>query len=227
MERPMSSIKFRQVFAGLAALVVVTASLGAIAGQIDKLLLHQSTSSGDIETLRYLLDHGAKVDRRSIIDHATPLHIASYSGDEAITRLLMARGADINAQMINGNTPLHMALAGGHVTIAKLLLDRGAKVGAQVGGTVTPPLLLAARSGHGALVEQILHHGADINSREPKSHATALIEATRNGHVDVVALLLNFGADVAKRDLGGRSALDVAQTQGHTKIVNLLSRSGF
>ncbi len=52
MERPMSSIKFRQVIAGLAALVVVAASLGAIAGQIDKLLLHQSTSSGDIETVR-------------------------------------------------------------------------------------------------------------------------------------------------------------------------------
>jgi len=35
MERPMSRIIFRQVFAGLAALVVVTASVGAIAVQID------------------------------------------------------------------------------------------------------------------------------------------------------------------------------------------------
>ncbi len=44
-----------------------------------------------------------------------------------------------------------------------------------------------------------------------------------HGHVNVVALLLNFGADIAKRDRDGRSALDVAQKQGHTKIVNLLS----
>ncbi len=222
----MRGVKLRQAVSALVVLVVSATPAAVIAGQVDKFLVHQSTSSGDIETLRYLLDHGAKVDRRSIIDEATPLHIASYSGDEAITRLLMARGADINAQMIGGNTPLHMALAGGQVAIAKLLLDRGAEVGAQVGGTVTPPLHLAARSGYGALVEQILRRGADINSREPHVHATALIEATRNGHVDVVALLLNFGADVAKRDLDGRSALDVAQKQGRTRIVDLLSQSG-
>ncbi len=190
---------------------------------VDKLLLHQSTASGDIETLRYLLNHGANVDQRAIIDQATPLHVATYSGDEAIARLLMARGADINAQMNGGNTPLHMAAAGGHLGITKLLLADGADLNLNSGSqSTTTPLHLAARAGFTSLVVLMLRHGADINAREHDQRATALMDAARNGHVAVVALLLRFGADVAARDNDGYSALDIARIQDRAAIVDLL-----
>jgi ankyrin repeat protein len=238
----MSSIKPCHAIVGIVATVAFMTSIEVNAEQaevttmnshakhasaqvFDKFLIHQSVSSGDIETLRYLLDHGAKVDQRSIIDQATPLHIASYSGDEAITRLLMARGADINAAMIGGNTPLHMALAGGHAAIAKFLLVHGAEPNVNLSNKGSAPLHLAARAGFASMVELLLQRGADANARVNSNHATALIEAARYGHVLVVETLLRFGADVAKRDLDGRSALDVAQKQGHIKIVDLLSQS--
>ena len=239
----MSSIKSCHAIVGIVATVAFMTSVEVNAEQaavptmlsqakhdwaqvFDKFLIHQSVSSGDIETLRYLLDHGAKVDQRSIIDQATSLHIASYSGDEAITRLLLARGADINAPLIGGNTPLHMALASGQIAIAKLLLVHGAEPNVNLSSKGGAALHIAARAGFASMVELLLQRGADINARENSNHATALIEAARYGHVLVVEILLRFGADVAKRDLDGRSALDVAQKQGRTKIVDLLSRSG-
>lgn len=237
----MSSIKSCHAIVGIVATVAFMASVEVNAEQaavttmlsqakhasaqvFDKFLIHQSVSSGDIETLRYLLDHGAKVDHRSIIDQATPLHIASYSGDEAITRLLLARGADINAPMIGGNTPLHMALASGHVAIAELLLVHGAEPNVNLSSKGATPLHLAARAGFASIVELLLQRGVDANARGNSNNATALIEAARYGHVLVVEMLLRFGADVAIRDLDGRSALDLAHKQGHIKIVDLLSQ---
>lgn len=238
----MSSTKPCHAIVGIVAAVAFMSSVEARAEQaasssmpghvryasaqaFDKFLLHQSVSSGDIETLRYLLDHGAKVDRRAIVDHATPLHIASYSGDDAIARLLLARGADIDAIMIGGNTPLHMALAGGQVAIAELLLVHGAEPNVYLASKGAPPLHLAVRAGFASIVELLLQRGADADAREHSNRATALIEAARYGHVSVVEILLRFGADITLRDIDGHTALDVARKKGRTRIAALLQPS--
>ena len=45
-----------------------------------------------------------------------------------IVRLLIAHGADVNAQSSSGNTPLMYACAGGHEDVVRVLLEAGAHV---------------------------------------------------------------------------------------------------
>jgi ankyrin repeat protein len=50
--------------------------------------------------------------------------------------------------------------------------------------------------------------------------------AVNLGKLEVVKLLLKAGADVNYRDLGGRTALDVAVNEGTTEMEKLLRAAG-
>ena len=58
----------------------------------------------------------------------TALWHAACRGHEAVTRLLLDRGASVNHQDVRGSTALHKAAAHGHQQIAELLIERGANV---------------------------------------------------------------------------------------------------
>ncbi|MCC7006739.1 MAG: ankyrin repeat domain-containing protein [Ottowia sp.] len=58
----------------------------------------------------------------------TPLHYAATTGQQDISRFLIAQGAAVDAKSPNGTTPLMMAVRSGHIHLVKLLLDAGADV---------------------------------------------------------------------------------------------------
>ena len=74
-----------------------------------------------------LLAHGAAVQK----DGWTPLHYAATGGSAAIVKLLLAKGALLEARSPNGSTPLMMAARYGNEEAVDALLaasaDRGAK----------------------------------------------------------------------------------------------------
>ena len=185
-------------------------------------LLHEAATTGDVELVRYLLDGGAAVDARALLDGATPLHSAARSGEAEVARLLLARGAAVGARTAGRHTPLHMAAAGGHGALAELLLAHSAEVDAlSSGGT---PLHLAAREGHAALVELLLARGAEVDTRRKYQAKTPLMLAARNGHATAAAVLLRHGADVAARDDERMTALAQARALGRDEVVDLLRR---
>ena len=85
----------------------------------------------------------------------TPLHLAVRSGHDALARLLISRGADVNARARDGRTPLHLAAAGGHESAVKLLLDHRADRRAKNKEFLTPDYE-AARAAHAGVVDLIL-----------------------------------------------------------------------
>ena len=58
----------------------------------------------------------------------TPLASAAAARQIGIARVLIAHGANVNAQAENDFTPLHEAAANGDLELAPLLLEHGAKI---------------------------------------------------------------------------------------------------
>lgn len=58
-------------------------------------------------------------------NHRTALHHACFYGNMVALETLLNRGADLQAETIEGLSPLHIAVMGGHEEIVKFLIKRG------------------------------------------------------------------------------------------------------
>lgn len=123
----------------------------------------------------------------------TGLHFAAFGGNLPAMKLLIDRGAALNARARNrfGNTPLQAALLTGQYDAAKLLIEHGADVNLrQTGGFVA--LHEAALTGRKDLVDLLLAHGAEIAARANDGR-NAVSEAERGKHKELVAYLRSKG----------------------------------
>ena len=93
-----------------------------------------------------------------------------------IVRLLLQRGADINAQDEFGRSALMIAADAGYLETVKLLLDWEANVHLKDtrGNTA---LMRAAWKGHLEIVKALMDRGADVNGTDEKHGYTALLLA--------------------------------------------------
>ncbi|KAJ1466196.1 ankyrin repeat-containing domain protein [Baffinella frigidus] len=91
--------------------------------------LSYTASGDDIEIVKMLLDHGAKVEMVSDIG-GTPLMSACAAGNVDIAALLLDRGASVSSLTGDGSTPLHTAVSSGDRNVVELLLSRGADTNA-------------------------------------------------------------------------------------------------
>ena len=122
----------------------------------------------------------------------TCLMAAAYNGHLAICRLLLDKGAQLEARNGNGNTPLHYAADHGHVEIVRLLCDRGADVEARSNGGWRP-LHDAAWNGHISVAKELIEErNAEINARIDGGR-TALTIARQYNKPDVAAYLVSHG----------------------------------
>lgn len=86
--------------------------------------LQMAAWQGHLKAVEWLLDHGAGLNREG--NHWSALHYAVFAGRKEVVRLLMARGADVNAKAPNKSTVLMMAAREGHEDLARELLAAGA-----------------------------------------------------------------------------------------------------
>jgi ankyrin repeat protein len=152
----------------------------------------------------------------------TPLLIAvgkGYPEGLALTRLLISRGADLNARNKGGTTALIAAAAFVYREpwgvasegIFQELLSRGVDANASNDHGTTPLIASAGAAGHDSPVflELLLKAHADINATDADGK-TALMAAAQSGHVERVRFLLSHGARADARDKKGRTALTYA-----------------
>jgi uncharacterized protein len=103
-------------------------------------LLHLAAAFADRETVVTLLDAGADVRQIS----ETPLRnqalhaLLALSKDAEVARLLIERGADVNAAQTAGYRPLHQAAVAGREDLVRLLLDASADKSARCDRGKTP-----------------------------------------------------------------------------------------
>jgi len=84
--------------------------------------LMMAALKGDMDGAAMLLERGAQVNKGGW----TPLHYAATGPEPRLVRLLIDRGAELNAPSPNGTTPLMMAAQYGSEDSVTLLLERGA-----------------------------------------------------------------------------------------------------
>ena len=154
----------------------------------------------------------------------TALHWAAEKGHLAMARLLLEKGADINAKDDDDETALHRAAWSGYDGVVRLLLEKGADINAKSCDNETA-LYSAANFGHKGVIRLLLEKGADINAKDFRGY-TALHIAAECGHEGVVRLLLNIGAHINAKDKDNETALHMAARYGHGGVIRLLLNLG-
>ena len=87
--------------------------------------LHFAAHRGNDQVAELLIHH-AKIDvDAKDSSHMTPLHLACVSGNTAISRMLLDKGADIRAKSTELMTPLHTAVYNGNSEVAAMILQAG------------------------------------------------------------------------------------------------------
>ena len=90
--------------------------------------LHDAARAGNLNEVRRLIDEGCDVSGIDADLHQTPLHYAAEGEHLDVARILLERGADVDAHHVEsiGETPLGLVAATCSVEMAELLVQHGA-----------------------------------------------------------------------------------------------------
>lgn len=213
------------------ALLIVT--MTCVAAQDDpNEPLCRAAQYGDVRQVTVLLTGGANPNVRD--EHGeTPLmkaalaHVRTVPYDApkidrdylGVARLLLDKGAEVDARGRTGRTALLMAVDGAASEykvigaddgLARLLIARGADVNAQDENGWSPLLsLLNLWAEQPRMIDFLLTKGADVKARL-KDGRTGLMLAARLGKNERIPSLIAKGADVNARDNTGATALMIA-----------------
>jgi ankyrin repeat protein len=204
---------------GLAC-VVMLASLSAHAAQSA---LADAAENKDWNAVLARIKTKADVNVAQA-DGTTALHWAVHHDDLAMTRALLAAGANVSATNNYEVPPLSLACVNGSDGIIRALLDAGADPNTTLRGGETV-LMTAARTGRVGPVAALLDRGARVDATDRKGQ-TALMWAAADGQAVVVALLIKSGADIHHRLKSGFTPLLFAAREGRIEVVRVLLKAG-
>lgn len=172
---------------------------------------------------------GWRLDEDPQLIHATVdgvwtlvMHAVAY-GHLRVLKVLLERGADVNAVDDGGRSALWWAANQGHQDMVDVLLSHGADATRQNRAAVTP-LIAAIDKGDLPIVQMLLPHYSvcDVNIRDALGR-TALLAACQKDDRRIARALLLAGADTAIASNEGATAREVAASQGQQQCVALLN----
>jgi ankyrin repeat protein len=206
------------VRAGIVSLVLAAA--GFAANPSDE--FYSAIRSNDLARLEAMLKEGSSpnlADNRGI----TPLMYAATVGSADAMKLLIAKGADVNAKNAFGSTALMWSVT--DLQKVRLLSDRGADVNAasKAGRTA---LLVAAMSDHSSdIVRLLIDKKADVKAIDAGKFTT-LNAATLGNDTATIRLLIDAGVDVNAPGGPGLTPLMNAAGNGNLEAVKMLLAKG-
>lgn len=179
-----------------------------------------------------LLDGGAPIESRADTArsrNATPVLAATQGKHVDVVRLLVARGANVNAQDAQQDSAFLLASASGYTDIVQITLAAGADLAStnRYGGTALIP---ACHYGHVDTVRLLLTTRIAVDHINNLGW-TALLEAVILGdgglaHAEIVRMLIASKADVNLADAQGVTPLQHALARKQVHVAELLRDAG-
>ena len=150
--------------------------------------LYYASNRRDAEGLRYLLDLGAEVNSNPY--EIPPMHEAVLMGFIEGVRMMLARGADVNAKvpLTFTETFLYQTVRNNDLEMAKVLLDAKADPNIQL---EYMPLGNAVERNHWPMVQLLLQYGADPDM--PSDNGETAKSLAKPGETDPQILAALFG----------------------------------
>lgn len=186
--------------------------------------------SGDLETLRDLIEKGADLNGCDTQGNF-PLYAAVIGDSAEVVELLIKRGANVHqAKAANvlpvsdrNATALHAACVIGNQRVVELLINAGADVNAFA--NVYEETVRKLKSVD--LTHLTPETRAKIQAKlQMEIGTTPLMQAAQFGYTNIVTLLLEHSADVNFQKPGTKTALIEAAAAGHRDVIELLLRRG-
>ncbi|MBZ5576149.1 MAG: ankyrin repeat domain-containing protein [Acidobacteriia bacterium] len=185
--------------------------------------LYSVIRANDLTGLKMLLDQGIgpnTPDSRQI----TPLMVAAEIGSVDAMSLLIARGADVNAQNASGSTALMWSVTDARKI--RLLLDHDADVNRAARSGRTALILAAYTNPSSEVVRLLLARGADAKAMD-KRQETAVNAAAFGNDTAALRLLVAAGGDVNQAETFiGWTPLMNAAGNGNLEAVRFLLSKG-
>ncbi len=160
---------------------------------VTETALHRAAYGSRAPEVRQLLNQGAdihatvtvKPDRAELgppqLTGATPLHLAMLNPTVSVTRLLLERGANIEAKSAGGWTPLLWAVIYGNQDAAVELLQEGANPNVADSIRNFTPLHWAVANRNGAMVRVLMDRGADPSATDNQGNTPCQV-GLNNGY---------------------------------------------
>lgn len=160
----------------------------------DITALHLACERGHINVVQVLLDNGCSPDPAELFNLDTPLHYAAASDHDAICKLLVENGVDVNCQNRTGDTPLHIAVANDRSKSTSMLLEMGGDLAITNHAEMTP-----------LIVGQLAKCKHAIDAMQP--FVDKLKEETENKMKEEQQMMTESRKNTIKKtlDLGGMS----------------------
>uniref|UniRef100_A0A673MX65 SAM domain-containing protein n=1 Tax=Sinocyclocheilus rhinocerous TaxID=307959 RepID=A0A673MX65_9TELE len=227
---------------GHAHVVKLLLESGAFVDDFDHLAAAEGSGNNSV--------HG---DSGKTFLEITALLAAAQHGHEAVVRLLLDWGAEVNfCQKSSGWSALMLAAAGGAVSVTQQLVERGAdadhlnvlgKTAFELAlqlqhrdvknyldsiTTVRPqPVMWCCAVGNAQLVKEIVEEDASQVNVSNADGASPLMMAAVSGQLEVVQLLVEKHADMDRQDsVHGWTALMQATYHGNKDVVKFLLNQG-
>jgi ankyrin repeat protein len=188
---------------------------------------------GDTAKIIQSLNVNAHLETRDE-EEMTPLLLAAYEERMDALKLLIDRGADINATSFSGRNALSYAIGNGNLDMVRLLLSKGSSL--ILDGSERDSLYQAVESKNLDLLRLILPYEENLNRTYLKNSdqkdarnlvkTTLLIQAVNSGSLGSVKLLLEKGADINRRNDRGETPILTALRQREFEIAIYLADRG-
>lgn len=158
-----------------------------------------------LKIAQLLLEYGAQVNSHAGFYNTTPLHGAAEKGPLELVKLLVSKGAKVNAVDKEFSMPLAKAVQADNLEIAKFLLEQGADKTINHADTEFQTAIFKASSAK--MAQLLIANGANVSDRDKKGLSVLLHAVANYLDFDLLKVLLQNGADINAQDKSGTTAL--------------------